>query len=105
MSNTISPLIWRAAGIKEAPIAEYRFHPVRRFRFDYAWLNALVAVEIEGGIYTNGRHTRGKGYKADMEKYNLATLLGWVILRYTPTDINYKQIAFLINDRLGNKVA
>ncbi len=47
----------------------------------------MVAVEIEGGIWTGGRHTRGKGYQGDMEKYNAAQLYGWKVLRYTPDQI------------------
>jgi len=66
---------------------EYRFHPVRRFRFDLAYPSTKLAIEIEGGIFTGGRHTRGAGYRRDMGKYNLATLMGWRVLRYTPQDV------------------
>jgi len=62
---------------------EYRFHPVRRWRFDHANPEYKVAIEYEGGIWTNGRHTRGTGYKNDCDKYNAAQLLGWRVLRYT----------------------
>ena len=70
------------------PVAEYRFHPTRRWRFDYAYPDALLAIEIEGGAWVRGRHTRGKGFVADLEKYNAATLLGWRLLRYTPGNID-----------------
>lgn len=76
----------RAAGLP-LPTPEYRFHPVRRYRFDYAWPDQMVAVEIEGGVWTKGRHTRGAGYLADLSKYNLATLLGWKLLRYSPAQL------------------
>lgn len=66
------------------PEREHLFHPTRKWRFDYAWPGQKVAVEVEGGIYTQGRHTRGKGYADDMEKYNAAALRGWTLLRYTP---------------------
>jgi hypothetical protein len=56
----------------------------RLWKFDYAIPEKLVAVEIEGGVYVQGRHTRGQGYIKDMEKYNAAIELGWVVLRYTP---------------------
>ncbi len=65
-------------------IAEYRFHPPRRWRFDYCHIEMKVAVEIEGGAFSMGRHTRGKGFIGDMEKYNTAQLDGWKVLRYTP---------------------
>jgi len=61
---------------------EYRFHDKRRWRFDFAWPEQKLAVEIEGGVWTNGRHTRGAGFIADSEKYNTAALLGWKVLRF-----------------------
>lgn len=66
---------------------EYRFHKTRRWRFDYAWPLRKVALEVEGGVWTKGRHTRGGGYLGDMEKYNAATLLGWRVIRFTPTQV------------------
>ena len=71
----------RAAGLN--PEYEYRFHPPRRWRFDFAFPDKKVAIECEGGIFTNGRHTRGKGFAQDCEKYNQASLDGWVLLRFT----------------------
>lgn len=62
---------------------EYRFHPVRRWLFDYASLESRVAVEIEGGTWARGRHVQPRGYRKDCEKYNAAALLGWAVLRYT----------------------
>lgn len=61
---------------------EYRFHDKRRWRFDFAWPEKKIAVEIEGGVWTGGRHTRGAGFIADAEKYNTAALLGWRVLRF-----------------------
>lgn len=65
------------------PEREYRFCLERKFRFDFAWIGQKVAVEIEGGTHRNGRHNRAAGYEADCIKYNLATALGWRVLRYT----------------------
>lgn len=88
VTPNIYPLValCRAAGINE-PIPEYRFHLARKWRFDYAWPLRMVAVEIEGGIWSGGRHTRGKGFLGDMQKYNQATLLGWRVLRYAPDQL------------------
>ena len=72
----------RLAGI-EWPKQEYRFHPVRQWRFDYADPEYLLAVEIEGGTWSGGRHVSGQGYRNDAEKYNEAALLGWLVLRFT----------------------
>ena len=66
------------------PVSEHRFHPVRKWRFDYAWPELKIALEVEGGAWTGGRHTTGKGFVADMEKYNTAAALGWRVIRTTP---------------------
>jgi hypothetical protein len=60
---------------------EHRFHSTRRWRFDYAWPESKVALELEGGAWSQGRHVRAKGFLGDIEKYNEATLLGWKLLR------------------------
>jgi very-short-patch-repair endonuclease len=72
-----------------APVTEHRFHPVRRWRFDLAWPDAKLAVEVEGGVYVEGgsRHTRGPGYEADCQKYAEALVLGWRVLRVTPRQV------------------
>ena len=68
-----------------APVREHRFAPPRRWRFDFAWPAATggVAVELDGGAYTQGRHTRGAGFEADCEKLNEAAVRGWRVLRFT----------------------
>ena len=69
------------------PVREHRFTPLRRWRFDFAWPEYSVAVEVEGATWTAGRHTRGAGFEADCEKYNVAIVGGWRILRVTPNQI------------------
>lgn len=87
-----SPLEIRASSVLEVfcaatgwekPEAEVRFWPGRRHKFDFAWPGRKIAVEVEGGTYSNGRHTRGKGYEGDCEKYNEAARLGWQVYRFT----------------------
>lgn len=63
------------------PVGEWKFDTERKWRFDLAWPRWFIAMECEGGIWMNGRHNRGKGYLADVEKYNAATLQGWRVLR------------------------
>lgn len=73
----------------QTPLKELRFHkPLpgekkRQFKFDFAWPKALVAVELEGGVWgrAKSRHTTGSGFHKDCEKYNLATFQGWAVLR------------------------
>jgi hypothetical protein len=69
------------------PEYEYRFDLVRKWRFDLAWPLHSVALEVEGGVWTGGRHSRGKGMIADMEKYNAAAVAGWRVLRVTPDQL------------------
>lgn len=69
------------------PVAEYRFHETRKWRFDWAFVVARLAVEVEGGAFVNGRHTRGVGFVKDTEKYAEALILGWRVLRVTPKQI------------------
>lgn len=64
------------------PTAEYKFCDWRKFRFDWAWPELRVGVEVDGGAWLahGGRHA-GDG---DREKLNLAAQLGWRVLRYSP---------------------
>ena len=66
---------------------EYKFDLKRRWRFDFAWLTEAIAVEVEGGHWAGGRHTRGSGFDADCEKYAAAAAAGWAVLRVTSTHI------------------
>ena len=70
---------------KLSPEREFRFHPIRKWRFDFAWpkKDVMLAVEVEGGTWVQGRHNRGSSIAEDMRKYNAATVLGWRILRFT----------------------
>lgn len=70
----------RAAGLPP-PNVEHEFHNERRWRFDLCWPDRKLALEVDGGVYTRGRHTRGNGYEEDCRKVNEAQLLGWLVLR------------------------
>lgn len=71
----------RAEGL--TPEREWTFHPRRRWRFDFAFPLEKIAVEIEGGIWASGAHTRGAHFESDCFKYNAAQKLGWTVLRYS----------------------
>ena len=64
---------------------EWRFHPKRKWRYDWAFPKKMVAIEQEGIVYRKGqhpgRHLSPKGYTADIVKYNTGQMLGWTIFR------------------------
>jgi very-short-patch-repair endonuclease len=87
-----------AAQLEQAGIpfeAEYRFHPRRRWRADFAvggrWgLDSMlshVLVEIDGGAFIGGRHSRGQGVANDAEKQSAAAILGYRVIRATPAQV------------------
>jgi very-short-patch-repair endonuclease len=73
------------AGIP-APVAEFRFHPIRKWRMDFAWPEHKVFLEIDGGIWISGRHTRAPAMLKSWEKENAAAVQGWRVLRCQPKD-------------------
>jgi very-short-patch-repair endonuclease len=82
----------RALRVAE-PVREHVFMVGRRYRFDFAWPDHLIALEIDGGIWNTGRHTRGAGAVTDAEKYSLAAILGWRILRATERQVHSGEAA------------
>ena len=83
-------------------VREYRFYPSRMWRFAYAIPALRIAIEIDGGIWIQGRHNRASGYIGDMEKFNAAATLGWVVLKFTPQE-QYSRKAFdLIAQTISN---
>ena len=68
-----------------APVREHRFSSFRRWRFDFAWPEYMLAVEVEGGHWVGGHG--GERFDQDCEKYNTATTMGWRILRVTPAQV------------------
>lgn len=77
-------------------VEEYKFHPTRKFRFDFAWVEGKVAIEVDGGIWRGaaGGHTSGTGKMRDMEKDMLAQLDGWQVYRFAPNE--HERLQFLL---------
>jgi very-short-patch-repair endonuclease len=71
----------RALGVRTWA-EEHVFHPARKWRLDFAWPELRIAAEVEGGVFSRGRHVRPAGFIDDCEKYNAAVLLGWSVLRF-----------------------
>ena len=80
---------------------EHVFSPPRRWRFDIAWPEHMLALEIEGGVHLRGRHTRPIGYQNDCEKYNNATLLGWRVLRVTAKHVMNEEALAWVQKAIG----
>lgn len=66
---------------------EFEFHPKRKWRADFHLVGKKILVEVEGAIWSGGRHTRGKGYIGDMEKYNAATMMGFQVIRFSTDQV------------------
>lgn len=90
--ESIEKILWyyKREGLIDDYVKELEFHDKRKFRFDWAIPSLHLAVEYEGLFSKKSGHTTKSGYTSDCEKYNLAQLNGWVILRYTA--INYKDL-------------
>jgi len=84
---------------------EVRFHPRRRWVFDFAFEELKLAIEYEGGIFSHKGHTRPERFRSDMEKYNEAQLAGWIVLRFGPDETRtgnaIQQIERALAQRLG----
>jgi len=78
--------------------SEFRFHPIRRWRSDFAIPEAKLLIEIEGGFWIAGRHNRGGGGIADMCKYNTAAIIGYSVLRFTPQQANKLEAVGVIGE-------
>lgn len=65
------------------PVREHLVIPGRRWRFDLAWPERLIACELDGGTWIRGAHSRGHGQRRDCQKQNAAMLQGWTLFRFT----------------------
>lgn len=87
--------LWRMLG-GPALATEHRFHPERRWRFDYAHLPSKTAIEINGGVWSGGRHNRGAGYLRDREKVNMAQMFGWKVFELGTGQVTVDNVQAII---------
>jgi len=87
--------LWRALNGPDL-VREYRFIGNRKWRFDFAHKDTQTAIEIEGGTWSGGRHTRGKGFEGDCEKYNAANDVGWRVYKLTSKMIDRENVLKII---------
>lgn len=87
-----------------APITEHVFaKPDRKWRFDYCWPDAKLAIEKQGGIFVRGKHSRGVGQLKDFEKLNHAILRGWRVLQFTPAQLHDLETIAMIRKALNGE--
>lgn len=100
ISEGEAALVQQLKALKIGFEQEYQFHPSRKWRADFYLTGTRILIEVEGGIWSGGRHTRGKGYIGDMEKYNAATMMGYQVLRFSTEQVKsglaVKQIEKLV---------
>ena len=81
---------------------EFKFHQSRKWRADFHLKGRMILIEVEGGIWSGGRHTRGKGYIGDMQKYNAATMMGYQVIRFSTEQVKsglaIQQIEKMVGD-------
>jgi very-short-patch-repair endonuclease len=71
------------------PESQYKFHPERGWKSDFAYPSHRLLIEIEGGIWRRGggAHSHPSNILRDIEKYNAAALLGFYVLRFSDREI------------------
>lgn len=94
---------WLSAELHTQVVREHRFHPVRKWRFDYCLPEHKIAVEIDGGVWTGGRHTIGMGWIKDQEKLNTAAAMGWSVFHFTPEQKFTSQVINILQMAITNK--
>ena len=70
------------------PVAEYRFSPPRRWRWDWAWPDRRIALDVNGGVWMQGKHSRGAGQLRDFEKWSEGAAQGWRVIHVTPAQVH-----------------
>ena len=104
MKNGYNPEIvlafFKECGLPE-PISEYQFHPQRKWRFDWCFMPAKLAVECQGGIFSGGAHVRGARLLKEYEKLNRAAALGWKVIFVTPSQLCTMETVTLIKQALA----
>ncbi|WFQ78171.1 hypothetical protein PXH59_00565 (plasmid) [Xenorhabdus sp. SF857] len=100
---------------------ELQFHPNRRWRFDFAWMEQKIAVEVEGGTYNHGkekydsysgkkitqksRHLTPTGFHDDCIKYGEAAILGWCVIRVDAKMVKDGSALAMLESALRSKIS
>ena len=98
-NSDIVKAYFKECGLPE-PVFEFKFHPTRRWRFDLAYPESKLYIEVQGALFTGGRHTRGAALVKEYEKINNATILGWRGLFVLPNEICMMETVEMIREAL-----
>ena len=77
----------RALGLTDGMRTQVAFHPTRKWRFDFCWPDRMLAMEVDGGTWVGGAHSRGSGQEKDCEKLAAAVILGYRVMRATTNQV------------------
>lgn len=110
-SPQLGRLLWQLEVIDiPTPAREHLFAPVapaglrqRRWRFDVCWPEQLLALELDGSLFTGGRHGGTPSAIRDVEKLNIAALLGWRVLRVVPAQVKSGQAVHIVEVAFGRR--
>lgn len=86
-----------------APVFEHRFHHTRKWRLDIAWPDHKLAVEVQGGIFIQGRHSRGAAMLKEWEKLNALAVMRWRVMYCQPKDVCTIEFVTRLIDALDKK--
>ena len=98
----------KATGLPE-PVPQYVFaldesgDPVRRWRFDLAFVDRKLAVEVDGALLTGGRHGGQPSAVRDIEKRLAAAVLGWKVLHFCPSQVRSGEALVWLEAAFGRR--
>lgn len=101
--NAVQQLAFQLKALKIPFEPEYAFHPERKWRLDFAIPPDKIGIEVHGAVYSQGRHTRGKGFTGDREKMNEALILGWRVIEVTAEHIQNGKALEWVERALGRE--
>ena len=99
-AQTLFPALCKGVGLP-IPIPEYKFAPPRKWRLDWAFVDAKLAIEVQGGLFVQGRHTRGAALLREYEKLNALACAGWRVLFVTPKEMSSGAVFDLLKKALA----
>jgi len=71
-------------------------------KVDFAWIDEAIVLEVQGGTWGGGRHTRGKGYAGDCWKMAALQLCGWIVYYATGDQVKSGEALAWITEALQN---